>query len=70
MLIYHVDIAGQYVTVLNFTPDTYAFPIGLVMLTAFSAALIIIEAVRYHYSRKTVAGIDTASTEVEYRKAA
>jgi uncharacterized integral membrane protein len=65
-----INQAGYAVTVLDFAPDTYSFPMGLVMLTAFSAALIIIEAVRYHYSQKTAAGIDTVLTEVEYRKAA
>lgn len=65
-----INQAGYAVTVLDFAPDTYSFPIGLVMLTALSAALIIIEAVRYHYSQKTVAGIDTVPTEGKYRKAA
>lgn len=65
-----INQAGYAVTVLDFTPDTYSFPIGLVMLTVFSVALIVVEAVRYHYARKTAAGIDTVSTEVEYRKAA
>ena len=65
-----INQAGYAVTVLDFAPDTYSFPVGLVMLTAFSAVLIIIEAVRYHYSQKTAAGIGTMPTEVEYRKAA
>jgi hypothetical protein len=65
-----INQAGYAVTVLDFAPDTYSFPIGLVMLTAFSATLIIIEAVRYHYSQKTAAGIDTVPVEDEYRQAA
>lgn len=66
-----INQAGYAVTVLDFTPDAYSFPMGLVMLTLFSVALILVEAVRrYHHARKTAAGIDTVSTEVEYRKAA
>jgi len=65
-----INQAGSAGIVLDFAPDTYSFPIGLVMLTAFSAALIIIKAVRYHYSQKTAAGIDTVPTEGEYRQAA
>lgn len=65
-----INQAGYAVTVLDFTPDAYSFPMGLVMLTVFSVALILVEAVRYHHARKTAAVIDMVSTEVEYRKAA
>lgn len=65
-----INQAGYTGIVLDFAPDTYSFPIGLVILTAFSAFLLILEAVRYHYSQKTAAGIDTVPTEGEYRQAA
>ena len=65
-----INQAGYAITVLDFTPETPSLPVWLVMLTAFFAAMIVIEAVRYHFSQKTTSVADTMPAEVEYRKAA
>jgi hypothetical protein len=65
-----INQAGYAVAVLDFTPETPSLPVWLVLLTTFFAAMLVIEAVRYHFSQKTAAGIDKVRTEVEYRKAA
>ena len=65
-----INQAGYAITVLDFTPETSSLPVGLVMLTAFSIALIVIEAVRYHFSQKTTSVVNAMPTEIEYRKAA
>jgi hypothetical protein len=61
---------GYATAVLDFTNDFSFFLASLVALTAFSAGMIALEAIRYHFSQK--AKLDTAApTEVpEYRKAA
>lgn len=65
-----INQAGYAITVLDFTPENSSLPVWLVVLTAFSAAMLVIETVRYHFSQKTTSVGDTMPTEVEYRKAA
>jgi hypothetical protein len=65
-----INQAGYAIAVLDFTPEISSLPVWLVMLTALSATMLVIETIRYHFSRKTAAEIDMGSMEVEYRKAA
>jgi hypothetical protein len=65
-----INQAGYAIAVLDFTPETPSLPVGLVLLTTFFAAMIVIATVRTYFSQKTASGIDTIPTEVEYRKAA
>jgi len=62
--------AGYAITVLDFTPETSSLPVWLVMLTALSAVMLVIEMVRSHFSQKTTSVVDTMPTEIEYREAA
>jgi hypothetical protein len=62
--------AGYAISTFEFTPETPSLPVGLVMLATFSAAMIIIEAVRYHFSQKITSVVNAMPTEIEYRKAA
>jgi len=65
-----INQAGYAIAILDFIPETPSLPVGLVLLTTFFAAMIVIAAVRYHFSQKTASGVDIVPTEVEYRKAA
>ena len=65
-----INQTGYAIATLDFTTETPSLPVWLVLLTTFFAVMIVIEAVRYHFSLQTMTGVDTAPTEVEYRKAA
>lgn len=62
--------AGYAIAVLDFTPETPSLPVGLILLTTFFAAMIVIATVRSYFSQKTASVVGTMPTEVEYRKAA
>ena len=62
--------AGYAATSINFTSDFSLLLTGLIGITWFAAGMIIVQAVRYHFSQKAMTGVDTVPTEVEYRKAA
>lgn len=61
---------GYVTTVFDFTNDFSFFLAGLVALTAFSAGMIALEAIRYHFSQKAKLDIVAPTEVIEYRKAA
>jgi hypothetical protein len=65
-----INQAGYVIMVLDFSPETPSPPVWVVLLTAFFAAMVVLEVVRYHFSQKTASAGDTMLMEVEYRKAA
>jgi len=65
-----INQVGYAIAVLDFTPETPSLSVGLILLTTFFAAMIVIAAVRYHLARKNEAMAGTMSAEIKYGKAA
>ena len=65
-----INQAGYAIAIVDFAPEASSLPLGLVILTIFSAAMLVLAVVGSHLSQKTGAVIETMSTEVEYQKAA
>ncbi|NOT55987.1 MAG: hypothetical protein HOP18_15415 [Deltaproteobacteria bacterium] len=62
--------AGYTTTVIDFTNDLSILLVGLVTLTALSAGVLAIEALRYHFAQKAEGSTETAPATIEYRRAA
>jgi len=62
--------AGYATTVVDFTTDPPSLMVGLVALTALSAGMIALEAVRYHFVQKAEVPTEMAPATIEYRQAA
>jgi|RhiMetdeSRZDD1v2_1073273.scaffolds.fasta_scaffold3240603_1 hypothetical protein len=62
--------AGYATAVVNFTNDLSSLFVGLIGMTTLSAAVIIVEAVRYHLSQKSMTDEQMTSASVAYRQAA
>jgi hypothetical protein len=65
-----INQMGYALTILDYAPETSSLPVWLMLLTAFFAAMVVLEVVRYHFSQKTTSVVDMMPMEVEYRKAA
>lgn len=62
--------AGYATTVLDLTNELSSLLVGLIGLTAVSAAMIVIEIARYRTEQKTQSVADTVSTTIDYQQAA
>jgi hypothetical protein len=62
--------AGYATVTVDFTNDMSSLLVGLIGLTALSAAMIVVEAVRYRLSQKTKPVTDTTPITIAYRHAA
>jgi hypothetical protein len=61
--------AGYATTVVDFTNDMSSLLVGLLGLTAISAAMIAVESIRYRATRKTAVA-NIAPTTITYQQAA
>lgn len=62
--------AGYATTVVNFTTDLSSLMVGFIALTALSAGMILVEAVRYHVAQKTEVVTELPSATIAYQQAA
>lgn len=61
---------GYATVIVDFTTDLSSLLVGLIGLTAVSAAVIVVEAVRYRLSQKTTPATTTTPITIAYRHAA
>ena len=62
--------AGYATAVINLTNELSSLLVGLIGLTAMSAAMIVVASARYRTAQKTQSVADTVSTTIEYQQAA
>ena len=65
-----IATAGYATAIVDFTTDFSALFVGLIGLTALSAAMIVMDAVRYNIAQKSAAIPDAVPVEFEYKQAA
>jgi hypothetical protein len=62
--------AGSTTTVVDFTNDLSSLLVGLIALAAFSAGMILMEAIRYRSAQRTESATEMPSATITYQQAA